>query len=75
MTAAAIPFSWFQIDIAASLRSSGVRSGAVLLPCSIMACCAAEFATRRPSWGVHNHQTTAKKTVHEVENIWSAKNK
>lgn len=73
MTAAARPFSWFQMAMAASLRCSGVRCGAEELPRSIISFCADELACCRPSCGVQSHQTMAKKMVQDVENMWSAK--
>ena len=40
-----------------------------------MAFCAADMFLSWPSCGVHSHQTSAKKAVHEVEKTWSAKKK
>ena len=66
MTIAAVPFSSCHKMSAAAASCASVMVWLTPAP-SLIASCAGEFAWRRPSWGVYNHQATAKKRVHMVE--------
>ena len=68
-------FSSFHNVSAATMRSAGAKSICLPIYPSMSASCAGLFAMRRPSCGVYTHQSTAKKTVHTVLRMWSAKNR